>query len=184
MIVQPGWMVEDAALGKHRSSRNVELHPILPRDAVTWSPIKSAVVYLGCQIQRIVVTQRKWILQSLISRSYVSMICKKASHIHVSEHCHQRHVMRSTENRSTKYKARRGFLWVGLRSRPDIMSTVGTAASMLVNNPAEALGLTKRHAYRPLRTDHVHTDASYAYGLWRPPGQGLVPGVTVSMHHR
>ena len=80
----------------------------------------------------------------------------------------------STENRSTKYKARRGFLWVGLRSRPDIMSTVGTAASMLVKNPAEALGLTKRHAYRPLKTDHVHTDASYAYGLWRPPGQGLV----------
>ena len=127
-------------------------------------PSKSAVVYLGCQIQRIVVTQRKWILQSLISRSYVSMICKKASHIHVSEHCHQRHVMRSTENRSTKVQSEAGFLWVGLRSRPDIMSTVGTAASMLVNNPAEALGLTKRHAYRPLRTDHVHTDASYAYG--------------------
>ncbi|CAE7365247.1 unnamed protein product [Symbiodinium sp. KB8] len=75
------------------------------------------------------------------------------------------------------------LMWVGLRSRPDIMSTVGAAACLLVNNPTETLRLTKglwrflRHTvnrcmqYKPLKANndvHIHTDASYANGGSRP----------------
>ncbi|CAE7916479.1 unnamed protein product [Symbiodinium necroappetens] len=209
--VDDGWVIGDAetlrrtAIGM-KSLWKVKLqgvlqHPSVPGETVTWDdmtcPIKSSLVYLGCQIQRLMdgtvqVSQRKWILQSLASRGYVHMNGTKS----LPDPCEG---TLPPETRDDEYKKRvkqgqsevGSLMWVGLRTRPDILSTVGSAACMLVNNPTETLRLTKglwrflRHTvnrcmqYKPLKTDpdiHIRTDASYANG-----GSRSRTGVTVSI---
>ena len=209
--VDDGWVIGDAetlrrtAIGM-KSLWKVKLqgvlrHPSLSEDAVAWDdmtcPVKSSLVYLGCQIQRlgdgtVQVTQRKWILQSLASRGYVHMNGTKS----LPDPCEG---TLPPEPRDEEYQKRvkqgqsevGSLMWVGLRSRPDIMSTVGAAACLLVNNPTETLRLTKglwrflRHTvnrcmqYKPLKANndvHIHTDASYANG-----GSRSRTGVTVSI---
>ena len=148
-------------------------------------PVRSSLVYLGCQIQRledgtVQVTQRKWILQSLASRGYVHMNGTKS----LPDPCEY-------QKRVKQGQSVGSLMRVGLRSRPDIMSTVGAAACLLVNNPTETLRLTKglwrflRHTvnrcmqHKPLKANndvHIHTDASYANGSSRSR-----TGVTVSI---
>ena len=209
--VDDGWVIGDAetlrrtAIGM-KSLWKVKLqgvlrHPSLSENAVAWDdmtcPVKSSLVYLGCQIQRledgtVQVTQRKWILQSLASRGYVHMNGTKS----LPDPCEG---TLPPEPRDEEYQKRvkqgqsevGSLMWVGLRSRPDIMSTVGAAACLLVNNPTETLRLTKglwrflRHTvnrcmqYKPLKANndvHIHTDASYANG-----GSRSRTGVTVSI---
>ena len=142
---------------------------------VSWTSNSKA--YMDGTVQ---VSQRKSILQSLASRGYVHMNGTKI----LPDPCEG---TLPPETRDEQYKrwVKPGqsevgsLMWVGLHTCPDILSTVGSAACMLVNNTTVTLRLTKglwlwrflRHTvnrcmqYKPLTTDaeiHIHADASYA----------------------
>ena len=146
-------------------------------------PVVSEFSFLGTQIVNhpdgILLTQRRWLLQELATRGWANVHGSHSLPVPQEGTLEPEERDYSFAERLKHVQSELGSLmWLGLRSRPDICSTIGVTACLAATNPREAQRLCTG-LWRYLRgtvdwgilytasgttTLDIHTDASFSPG--------------------